>query len=132
MSGAHSSLVRGLCFLIHSGIWLKTFPQRFHSCRSFEHRIGNSPSRFGPFAVPNRYHVSPSLIMDGSCTYSTSPETLMTWGGLDDDCAARLPENTARVTQTRTVICAERAGILLGMGNQGLRQEKRDETIAQG
>src|SRR6185312_2714881 len=116
MSGAHSSLVRGLCFLIHSGIWLKTFPQRFHSCRSFEHRIGNSPSRFGPFAVPNRYHVSPSLIMDGSCTYSTSPETVITSGAVDD-CAVSRTENAARVTQTRTAICAEQAGILLHMGN---------------
>src|SRR5208283_1631392 len=43
-------------------------------------RIGISPFRFGPFVVENKYHVSPSFAMEGSCVYSTSPETLITWG----------------------------------------------------
>src|SRR5215469_782019 len=79
MSGAHSSRVLGLCFLIHSGIWGNTLPERFHSCRSLERRIGSSPFRTGPLAVENKYHVSPSLMMEGSWTYSASPDTDMTF-----------------------------------------------------
>src|SRR5215469_312864 len=79
MSGAHSSRVLGLSFWIHSGTCGKTLPQRFHSWRSLEQRIGISPFRIGPLAVPNKYQVSPSLIIEGSCTYSVSPETDITF-----------------------------------------------------
>src|SRR6202050_1186545 len=42
--------------------------------------MGSSPSRTGPLAVPNKYQVSPSLAMEGSCVYSMSPSTFTTCG----------------------------------------------------
>src|ERR1700727_3831472 len=40
--------------------------------------MGSSPLRTGPLAVLNRYQVSPSLAIEGSCVYSTSPSTCTT------------------------------------------------------
>src|SRR5581483_9767894 len=97
MSGAHNSRVLGLSFLIHSGMLANTLPHFFHWCRSVEHRIGNSPSRFGPFAVPNRYQLPPSLIIDGSWTYSVSPVTAIAWLECVAGCAQ---QKTAAKRQT--------------------------------
>src|ERR1700677_4131942 len=80
MSGAQSSLVAGLSYLIQSGTVTKTLPQRCQRWRSCEQRMGSSPARVGPFAVLKKYQVSPSLAMEGSWTNSTSPSTLMTCG----------------------------------------------------
>src|SRR5579864_3096828 len=68
----------------------KTYPHRFQDRKSFEQRNGSSPLRSGPLFVPNRYQVSPSLIMEGSCVYSTSPVRGIACGGC---CAHELLAN---------------------------------------
>src|SRR2546427_159320 len=81
MSGAQSSFVFGLACLIHAGVSEKTYPQAFQCTRSLEHRIGSCSAvlELGG-VVANKYHVSPSFMMEGSCVPTTSPSTGTTRG----------------------------------------------------
>src|ERR1700676_369623 len=66
--------------------------------------MGNSPFRTGPLAVPNRYQVSPSLAIEGSCVYCTSPSSFNTCG-----LPPSWPGSTAVMNRTRTSETLNRA-----------------------
>src|SRR5271163_252449 len=67
--------------------------------------MGSSPFLFGPLAVPNRYQVSPSLAMEGSWEYSTSPSTFSTSGVW---AATLSPARTAAEQATARQIASKR------------------------
>src|SRR6266851_1776805 len=61
--------------------------------------------------VPNRYQVSPSRIMEGSCTNSVSPLTAISspavaaWAGADEDNQTTRHESTIALCLTFEAMC---------------------------
>ena len=82
----------------HAAAVFAEVEKRLPSC---EQPMDSSPERSGPLLVPNKYHGSPSLMMDGSWVYSIPPSSLSecAWSSV---CAKPGPQAEAITASTRS------------------------------